>query len=124
MAILHHALPDGSSHHDLLLAPTVEVADEARTVPTWRCSGDPLSLPPGHAVGIERIAPHRGLYLRLREPRELGGDRGRVTPVHASWHRCAGALLWMSRLDGDAIAFHMDERSLRRAELPVQVNAS
>ena len=124
MAILRHALPDGSSHHDLLLAPAIDTPDDARVVPTWRCAGDPLALAPGAAVVIDRIAPHRGLYLRLRESRELGGDRGRVTPVHAGWHRWATGLLWMSRLEGEAIAFHMDERSLRRAELPVQVNAS
>lgn len=124
MAILRHALPDGSSHHDLLLAPAPEIADEARVVPTWRCAGDPLSLSPGAGVAIERIAPHRGLYLRLNEPRELGGERGRVTPVHTGWHRCAGGLLWMARHDGDAVAFHMDERSLRRAELPAQASAS
>lgn len=124
MAILRHTLPDGSSHHDLLLASATEVPDEARVVPTWRCAGDPLSLAPGAAVCIERIAPHRGLYLRLCETRELGGERGRVTPVHAGWHRCAGGLLWMARAGEAPIAFHMDERSLRRAELPVQVNAS
>lgn len=124
MAILRHALPDGSSHHDLLLAPAIETPDDARVVPTWRCDGDPLALAPGAAVGIERIAPHRGLYLRLREARDLGGDRGRVTPVHAGWHRCAGGLLWMAGDDAAPIAFHMDDRSLRRAELPVQANAS
>jgi len=124
MAILRHALPDGSCHHDLLLAPAAEVADDARSVHTWRCTGDPLALAPGAAVTIERIAPHRGLYLRLGEPRDLGADRGRVTPVHIGWHRCGGGLLWMARLDGAPTAFHMDERSLRRVETPTQANAS
>lgn len=124
MALLLHALPGGSSHHDLLLAPAIEVPDEARVVPTWRCAADPLSIAPGAGVAIERIAPHRGLYLRLREARELGGDRGRVTPVHAGWHRCAGGLLWMARAGEAPVAFHMDDRSLRRADLPTQVNAS
>lgn len=124
MAILRHALPDGSSHHDLLLAPAVDAPDEARMVHTWRCDGDPLALAPGMAVSIERIAPHRGLYLRLAGARELGGDRGRVTPVHIGWHRCTAGLLWMARHDAEPMAFHMDDRQLRRAELPVQVNAS
>ena len=111
-------------HHDLLLAAQAQVPDEARVVHTWRCSGDPLSLVPDAAVDIERIAPHRGLYLRLGASRELDGERGRVEPVHFGWHRCAGALLWMARDGGEPIAFLMQDRRMRRVRPPFQVNAS
>jgi hypothetical protein len=124
MAILRHALPDGSVHHDLLLASVPAVPDESRSVATWRCEQDPLGLAPGMATGIERIAPHRGLYLRLHERRDLGTDRGVVTPEHAGWHRCGGGLLWIARHGEAPLAFHLDDRSLRRAELPAQVKAS
>jgi len=80
-ALMRHALPDGSHHFDLLLAASPHVPDEAREVATWRCDVDPWLLPIGGETAIERIAPHRGLYLRLTQARDLGGDRGHVTPV-------------------------------------------
>lgn len=114
MAILRHAVPDGSAHHDLLLAEG-PVSDEARQVPTWRCPLDPLELEPGAWMQVERLPPHRGVYLRLQDARELDGGRGTVTPVHAGWHFNKDGLLWMATPRILARAFHLEDGRLRRA---------
>lgn len=118
MAILRHVLPDGSAHHDLLLAGG-EVPDEAREVPTWRCPADPMDLQPGQAMAVERLAPHRGLYLRLRAVRVLDGGRGCVEPVHAGWHFRKDGLLWMATRERAAQPFVLEGVTLRRASPPV-----
>ncbi len=87
MVLLRHQLPDATHHFDLLLAPRPVIQDEERDVATWRCTADPCALQPGDATLIQRIAPHRGLYLRLLEARELGGDRGVVAIVRSGSHR-------------------------------------
>lgn len=114
MAILRHTLPDGSAHHDLLLAGGV-VADEARAVPTWRCRSDPMALGPGESTTAEALPPHRGLYLGLRESRTLDGDRGTVHPVHAGWHFSKDGLLWLATQRLPARAFLLQHGVLRRA---------
>lgn len=118
MAILRHVLPDGSAHHDLLLAGG-EVPDQAREVPTWRCPADPMALPPGKAMTVERLAPHRGLYLRLRTVRVLDGGRGCVEPVHAGWHFRKDGLLWMATKEHAALPFVLQDDTLRRVQSSV-----
>ena len=111
---MRHELPDGTHHFDLLLASARDVADEAREVATWRCDADPWTLPIGGAAVIERIAPHRGLYLRLTQPRELGGDRGRVTPVRHGDFRMRDGVI--ETLDDARTCLRMhDDRLLRVA---------
>lgn len=85
IALLRHDLPDGTSHVDLLIGAWDRPAgDEDRTVPCWRCPQRPdRSEGAFAALRIERIGDHRGLYLRLQAPRDLGGGRGTVTPLRA-----------------------------------------
>lgn len=122
MAILRHELPDGTAHFDLLLAAE-EAGDEARVVPTWRCPVDPMSMAGGSRVEVESLPPHRGLYLRLREPRELGDGRGLVRPVHAGWHARRDGLLWLATREVVERPFTLEGRTLRRESFD-QVKAS
>jgi hypothetical protein len=123
MAILRHALPDGSAHFDLLLAGD-EVPDEERRVPTWRCPMDPLSMPVGSCMAIESLPAHRGLYLRLSCECALDGDRGTVTPLHRGWHIERQGLLWLATDSIAPRAFGLQRDSLRREPGELQVNAS
>ena len=118
MAILRHTLPDGSMHHDLLLAPG-EVPDDDRAVPTWRCPADPLALAPDEGMAIEALPPHRGLYLRLQATRQLDAGRGRVDPVHRGWHFERAGLLWMATATAPARAFTLVSGTLRRSAEPI-----
>jgi hypothetical protein len=113
MALLRHELPGGAFHFDLLLAEVPEVADEARCVPTWRLEADPMAMAPGDRCAIERLSPHRGLYLRLKVPRELGEGRGRAVPLHHGVHRRDGAELAI-RCDRGEARFRMTVDSLER----------
>lgn len=116
-ALMRHALPDGTHHFDLLLAGSPQVADEAREVATWRCDVDPWTLPIGGVATLQRIAPHRGLYLRLTEPRDLGGDRGQVTPVRRGTYAMREGVI---ETLGDARAFlRMDGDRLQRVAPPL-----
>ena len=116
-ALLRHALPDGTHHFDLLLATGHAVPDEAREVPTWRCDRDPCTLPIGGEAALQRIAPHRGLYLRLSEPRALGGERGQVTPVRRGTHASSDGHLVLHAVE--AHWFQMQGDRLRRVPPPI-----
>jgi len=114
---MRHQLPDGTHHFDLLLAATEIVADQAREVATWRCEMDPCVLTSGTSTTLQRIAPHRGLYLRLREARELGGDRGCVTPTRAGMYTMREGLLELRMHDHSNAQFHMHDDRLERLAL-------
>ena len=90
MAILRHETPDGGAHFDLLLAGHASVGDDERSVPTWRCESDPMALPDGARTRAASIAPHRGLYLRLEAPHQLGEGRGIARPAHRGVHWIEG----------------------------------
>jgi len=81
VAVLRHETPEGLAHHDLLIALGEPPADEDRTVPCWRVAVRPDLAAPDSRLALERIADHRGLYLRLAEPRRLDRGRGTVTPL-------------------------------------------
>lgn len=114
---MRHALPDGTHHFDLLLAASPHVPDEAREVATWRCDVDPWTLPIGGTARLERIAPHRGLYLRLTEPRALGGDRGEVTPVRRGTYVRHDGMIETS--DEARTCLRMDGDRLQRVAAPL-----
>jgi len=124
MAILRHETPGGGAHFDLLLAEWTDVDDDARSVPTWRCERDPMSLAPGEAIHAERIAPHRGLYLRLAEPRTLDGDRGHVQPTHRGWHRSSGDARILRNDRGAMVSLRILGDRIERCDVIDQVNAS
>ena len=82
---------------------------------------------------IEPIGLHRGLYARLKQPRDLGGQLGRVTPVASG--QCferdlgaAGRLLDITWSDGTVLLLGLEPgarvedpphlRRLARATLP------
>ena len=117
-ALMRHALPDGSHHFDLLLAERPDVPDEAREVPTWRCDADPWALPIDGEAVVQRIAPHRGVYLRLREPRDLGGERGTVTPVRSGHYQWRDSVIEVTT-DGP-VFLRMHGERIRRVEAPVR----
>ena len=50
-------------------------------MPCWRVPVRPDLAAAGTVVPVERIADHRGLYLRLAEVRRLERGRGTVTPL-------------------------------------------
>lgn len=75
-ALLRHDPVGETPHFDWL----VELAPPAPAVPTFRL-GHRLDLAAaGCRLEAVRIADHRRLYLTLDEPRQLSGERGRVTP--------------------------------------------
>jgi hypothetical protein len=124
MAILRHETPDGGAHFDLLLSDSTTVADDARSVPTWRCERDPFTLAPGARARVESIAPHRGLYLRLEGSRMLDGDRGRVTSVHRGWHRAQGAWRGLRDRTGAQVTLRFDGDTIVACDEASQVKAS
>ncbi len=81
VAVLRHEPAAGEPHHDLLVHRGDPPADEDRTVPCWRVPVRPDLAAAGTVLPAERIADHRGLYLRLAEPRRLDRGRGTVTPL-------------------------------------------
>lgn len=86
IALLRHDLADGSAHVDLMVAtPGAPIGDDDRTVACWRCPVRPDESASAAQV-IERIDDHRGWYLRLTQPSDLSGNRGRVLPLRAG--RC------------------------------------
>lgn len=81
MALLRHELPAGGAHFDWLLAATPTPEDDERTVICLRTTTAPWPAPTVGAIfPLQRAADHRGLYLRLADPRELDG-RGIVRPI-------------------------------------------
>jgi hypothetical protein len=95
--LLHHALPDGSSHLDLLLAPDDDVdpaarPDERRLV-TFRLGRAPapdLADP----LDVERAPDHRSLYLDYEG--KISGGRGTV-------RRVDGGTWWPERVSPDEV---------------------
>lgn len=81
VAVLRHEASAGEAHHDLLVHRGEPPADEDRVVPCWRVPVRPDLAAAGTVLPVERIADHRGLYLRLAEPRRLDRGRGTVTPL-------------------------------------------
>ncbi|NBX26148.1 MAG: hypothetical protein EBQ99_08920, partial [Planctomycetes bacterium] len=98
---------------DLLLATDPFVGDEDRVVPTWRCESDPFEMEIGSGCGLRRIDPHRGLYLRLENPRELDQGRGRVSPVRHGVHRMVSEGIEM-RSGGRCVTVAMRSDRLQR----------
>jgi hypothetical protein len=105
---LHEGAVDAAPHLDFFLGPAEPVADDARVVWSWRLRTEALEdgrIVPG-SYEAEASDQHRALYLRLAEPRELGADRGRFTPLLRADAR--------ARLDG---ALSIETKSWRlRAE--------
>lgn len=119
VSLLHHALDDGTAHVDLLVATdAVEVPDDERRVPTWRCRTRPDSAPPGSRLELERIGDHRGLYLRLDAERQLDRGRGRVTPIRSGWAEPDAGWLRIRWADGGESRWRMVEGS-RGTELVI-----
>jgi hypothetical protein len=81
VAVLRHEPATGEPHHDLLIHRGEPPADEDRVVACWRVPVRPDLAAAGTVVPVERIADHRGLYLRLSEARRLDRGRGTVTPL-------------------------------------------
>ncbi len=78
--LLHHTLPDGSSHIDWLVARD---GDEAGTgagpVITFRVPERIDLSPPGTPVLVDRLLDHRPLYLSYEGP--IRGGRGAVERI-------------------------------------------
>lgn len=81
VAVLRHEPATGEPHHDLLVHRGEPPADEDRVVACWRVPVRPDLAAAGSVIPVERISDHRGLYLRLAEPRRLDRGRGTVTPL-------------------------------------------
>ncbi|MBL9150096.1 MAG: hypothetical protein JNM94_15520 [Phycisphaerae bacterium] len=114
VAILLHRLSDGSEHVDLFIGPVDgrNVKDDERAVLSWRCATRPDALPIGGVTAIERIADHRGRYLRLTTPTDLSDNRGHVTPLRRGVGRGAAtiAIAWA---DGGHSRWRFDESAGR-----------
>jgi hypothetical protein len=72
--LLHHELPDGTSHYDWMLELEPEAA-----LTSFRAGCRIDRLRPGQRVDVERVADHRRAYLDLEG--EVAGGRGRVSRV-------------------------------------------
>lgn len=80
--LLRHDLPDGTHHFDWLIEPEPAGAGAAdpdeRALLAWR-----LPRRPEEAIGgemlVERLAPHRRVYLEYEGP--ISGGRGVVSRV-------------------------------------------
>lgn len=85
--ILLHALPDGSSHFDLLIETAPHIGDapanphdpDARTLAAFRTSTRPDDLAPAESITLLRLEDHRRLYLEYEGP--IAHDRGQVQRV-------------------------------------------
>lgn len=64
----------GEDHFDLMLDP-----GQGRRLATWRCGVGCLSLRPGEAAVVRRLADHRRAYLTYEGP--VSGGRGMVRRV-------------------------------------------
>lgn len=121
-ALLRHVGGSAPDHYDLLLAARTPVDDDDRACLTWRLPRDPNDLAPGGALDAEPLAPHRALYLRLREARDLGAGRGRALPVrHGTWTGAVGTdgcrvrIAWA---DGSTVALESDGPARWRRTIP------
>jgi hypothetical protein len=76
-AILRHELPDGSWHHDWLIATAGVDGDQIRDLVAFRIQ--PLPWDANGPFDAQLLEAHRRLYLRFEG--ELGAGRGRVTAV-------------------------------------------
>lgn len=82
IALLVHEAAEAPPHLDLFLAPAQPLfSDEERVLEAWRLPASPSELGPGEHMRVEQIGLHRGLYVRLRQPKQLSEGRGTVTPV-------------------------------------------
>lgn len=80
---LHDGARNAGPHLDFFVGPEEPVGDDERVVWSWRLPIEAFEagrIVPG-SYAAEASDPHRALYLRLAEPRELGPDRGRFTPL-------------------------------------------
>ncbi len=73
---LRHALPDGTSHIDWMIAPDHDGRDD---LITFRAPGRIDELAPGASLTVERIDDHRPAYLAFEGP--VSGGRGAVRRV-------------------------------------------
>ncbi len=80
-ALLLHALPDGTSHYDLLL-------EHGDALAAWRLPAPPAQLPPEGAEA-SALQAHRPLYLDYEG--EVSGGRGTVRRVDAGTYE---AMTW------------------------------
>jgi hypothetical protein len=113
-AILRHERPDGSVHFDLLLGPATMPGVDERSVATWRCRRDPMTLDHDADTPIKALPLHRGLYLSLDHAVTLSDDRGTVTPVWRGTHRLEVAQLQLIDHGGRTTSFEMGSALLRR----------
>jgi hypothetical protein len=123
VALLHHHLPDGSSHVDVLIArDDVPRGDDMRDVPTWRCAERPDEAAPGRALALERIGDHRAIYLRLEMARDLGEGRGWVRPLRAGEATALGDDLFIRWEDGGSSRWRIEAGAgLGSADQRVQI---
>lgn len=86
---LRHRLPDGSEHVDWLIAQ-----DPRGALPllSFRVARRIDDLREGEAVGAERLAEHRPMYLSYEGP--ISGDRGEVERL------CGGTVVLQRRRPG------------------------
>ncbi len=93
--ILHHTLPDGSSHWDLCL-------DQGENLATWQLLEDPAGFASDRIVEIpaRRIADHRREYLDYQGP--ISGGRGHVTRIDRGSFRTSVRRpdLWRIQIEG------------------------
>lgn len=78
MVLLRHTLGDGSWHYDWLLARAEAVGDDERSLVAMRVGARVDGLERVDAP-CERLADHRGRYLRFEG--DIGGGRGVVARV-------------------------------------------
>lgn len=110
IALLLHALRDGSSHVDLLIEREgPPCPDDLAGVPTWRCASRPDQAASPTTVRVERIGEHRGVYLHLEGPRELSADRGSVTPLRRGRAERRGDEFHIRWDDGGTAAWAIDD---------------
>ena len=94
--LLLHALPDGTSHYDLLIG-------RGEALAAWRLPAPLTGLPPEGAEAV-RLADHRTLYLTYEG--EVSGGRGTVRRVDAG--TCA-----VEAWGDDRVAVRLDGASAR-----------
>lgn len=93
-AVLWHELPDGSWHHDLLLAARPGTGPDDRCAHAFRIQPRPDQMAPGDRAEVVPLPPHRAMYLALTGEVPVTG-RGRARPVRA------GRLVHRSALSSD-----------------------
>lgn len=96
--VLHHTLPDGSSHYDWLLEPAEDAPLISLRVPA--------RLSPG-TFPIERLPDHRRIYLTFQG--EISGGRGTVTRIQQGTllHIAASSTTVEAQLRDDQHTWHL-----------------